>query len=128
MYLKLKNHRYWHPQDHKVGYEGTEGWGIPHFWSINAVVAIERFDQRGYWVACEEIAEEERHRPYGDDHKHSMRPDSEFFDRKDVHIEYHDWRLSRAQGNYCKNIDSKFALVTLISMTHVSIDPKTTFS
>lgn len=92
------------------------------------MVAIERFDQRGDWVAREEVAKEERHRPRCDNYKHSIRPDFEFLDRENIHIEHHDRRLSRAQGNYCKNIYSKFALVTLISTTHLSVDARSTFS
>ena len=51
---------------------------------------IEGFDQRSDRIACEEIAEEEGHRPHSNNNKHSIRPDLESFDGKNAHIKDHD--------------------------------------
>ncbi len=54
------------------------------------MIAIKGFDQRSNRIACEEIAEEERHHPHRDDRKHPVRPYLEPLDRENVHVKYHD--------------------------------------
>lgn len=54
---------------------------------------IKCFDQSGNWIAGEEIAEEKRNGPRGDNGEHYLRNDAKPRRREDVHVENQNRRF-----------------------------------